>query len=63
VTARDLPVRTELAGVNMPLKPGGIRELHCSSNSAWVRSIITERTQAVEGQDTFERALDELCRS
>ena len=28
VTVRELPVATELAGVNMRLKPGGIRELH-----------------------------------
>jgi len=28
VTARELPIATELAGVNMRLKPGGIRELH-----------------------------------
>src|SRR5438445_11186600 len=28
VTARELPVATTLAGVNMRLKPGGIRELH-----------------------------------
>ena len=28
VTARELPVATELAGVNMCLKPGGIREMH-----------------------------------
>src|SRR5258707_1131126 len=28
VTIRELPVATEMAGVNMRLKPGGIRELH-----------------------------------
>ena len=28
VTVRELPVATELAGVNMRLKPGGIREMH-----------------------------------
>src|SRR2546421_3094090 len=28
VTARELPISTTLAGVNMRLKPGGIRELH-----------------------------------
>jgi len=28
ITVRELPVATQLAGVNMRLKPGGIRELH-----------------------------------
>ncbi len=28
VTSRELPIATELAGVNMRLKPGAIRELH-----------------------------------
>ena len=27
-TIRELPVSTEIAGVDMRLKPGGIRELH-----------------------------------
>ena len=27
-TTRELPISTEIAGVNMRLKPGGIRELH-----------------------------------
>src|SRR5258705_11352957 len=29
VTVRELPIATELAAVNMRLKPGAIRELHC----------------------------------
>jgi len=35
VTARELPVATELAGVNMRLKPGGIRELHWHKEAEW----------------------------
>ena len=35
MTARDLPVATELAGVNMRLKPGGIRELHWHKEAEW----------------------------
>src|SRR6202161_2503297 len=27
-TIRELPISTEISGVNMRLKPGGIRELH-----------------------------------
>jgi oxalate decarboxylase len=35
VTVRELPVAEELAGVNMRLKPGGIRELHWHKESEW----------------------------
>jgi len=35
VTARELPVSTTLAGVNMRLKPGGIRELHWHKEAEW----------------------------
>jgi len=35
VTARELPVAVELAGVNMRLKPGGIRELHWHKEAEW----------------------------
>jgi oxalate decarboxylase len=35
VTQRELPIATELAGVNMRLKPGAIRELHWHKQSEW----------------------------
>ena len=35
VTVRELPVATELAGVNMHLKPGAIRELHWHKEAEW----------------------------
>ena len=35
VTVRELPVAKELAGVNMRLKPGGVRELHWHKESEW----------------------------
>jgi oxalate decarboxylase len=35
VTVRELPIATELAGVNMRLKPGGIRELHWHKEGEW----------------------------
>ncbi|HEX8289089.1 MAG TPA: oxalate decarboxylase family bicupin [Pyrinomonadaceae bacterium] len=35
VTARELPVSTTLAGVNMGLTPGGIRELHWHKEAEW----------------------------
>jgi oxalate decarboxylase len=35
VTARELPVATEMAGVDMRLKPGAIRELHWHLEAEW----------------------------
>lgn len=35
VTVRELPVATELAGVDMRLKPGGIREMHWHKEAEW----------------------------
>jgi oxalate decarboxylase len=35
VTARELPIATELAGVNMRLEPGAARELHWHKEAEW----------------------------
>jgi oxalate decarboxylase len=35
VTTRELPVATELAGVNMRLEPGAVRELHWHKQAEW----------------------------
>jgi len=35
VTARELPIATTLAGVNMWLNPGGVRELHWHKQAEW----------------------------
>jgi oxalate decarboxylase len=35
VTQRELPIATTLAGVNMRLKPGAIRELHWHKEAEW----------------------------
>jgi oxalate decarboxylase len=35
VTARELPISTTLAGVDMRLKPGAIRELHWHKEAEW----------------------------
>jgi oxalate decarboxylase len=40
VTVRELPVATELAGVNMRLKPGGIRELHWHKEAEWAFMLV-----------------------
>ena len=35
ITTRELPVAKEIAGVDMRLKPGGIRELHWHKEAEW----------------------------
>ncbi|WP_340389942.1 oxalate decarboxylase family bicupin [Paenibacillus sp. FSL E2-0151] len=39
ITVRDLPIATTLAGVNMSLTPGGVRELHWHQQSEWAYMI------------------------
>jgi oxalate decarboxylase len=49
VTVRELPVATELAGVNMRLKPGAIRELHWHKEAEWAYMIAgSARITAVD---------------
>jgi oxalate decarboxylase len=51
VTARELPVATELAGVNMRLKPGGIREMHWHKEAEWAFMLAGRaRITAVDEQ-------------
>jgi oxalate decarboxylase len=38
-TTRELPISTEIAGVNMRLTPGGIRELHWHKEAEWAYII------------------------
>ncbi|WP_336882731.1 oxalate decarboxylase family bicupin [Priestia koreensis] len=40
VTARELPISTTLAAVNMRLTPGGVRELHWHKQSEWAYMIL-----------------------
>lgn len=35
ITVRELPIATKLAGVNMRLTPGGVRELHWHRQAEW----------------------------
>ena len=49
VTIRELPIATELAGVNMRLKPGGIRELHWHKEAEWAYMVAgSARVTAVD---------------
>ena len=51
VTVRELPVATELAGVNMRLKPGGIRELHWHKEAEWAYMLAGRaRVTAVDAE-------------
>ena len=49
VTVRELPVAKELAGVNMRLKAGGIRELHWHKEAEWGFMLVgSARLTAVD---------------
>ncbi|GAA0355421.1 oxalate decarboxylase family bicupin [Bacillus horti] len=49
VTKRELPIATTLAGVNMRLTPGGVRELHWHTQAEWAFMILgTARITAVD---------------
>jgi oxalate decarboxylase len=40
ITARELPISTTIAGVNMRLTPGGVRELHWHKQAEWAFMIV-----------------------
>jgi oxalate decarboxylase len=40
VTIRELPIATTLAGVNMALTPGGVREMHWHSQTEWAYVLV-----------------------
>jgi oxalate decarboxylase len=40
VTVRQLPIATTLAGVNMRLTPGGVRELHWHQQAEWAFMLL-----------------------
>lgn len=42
VTARELPIARTLAGVNMHLGPGGVRELHWHKQAEWAYMLAGE---------------------
>lgn len=51
VTTRELPIATELAGVNMRLKPGAARELHWHKEAEWSYMLAGRaRITAVDAQ-------------
>jgi oxalate decarboxylase len=51
VTIRELPIAKDIAGVNMRLKPGGIRELHWHKEAEWAFMIAgSARITAVDAE-------------
>jgi oxalate decarboxylase len=51
VTVRELPIARELAGVNMRLKPGGVREMHWHKEAEWAYMLAGRaRITAVDPQ-------------
>ncbi len=54
VTARELPIAKELAGVNMRLEAGGIRELHWHKAAEW--SIMLYGSARITGVDALGRS-------
>jgi oxalate decarboxylase len=51
VTVRELPIATTLAGVDMRLNPGGIRELHWHSAAEWAFMLAGRaRITAIDAQ-------------
>src|SRR5215467_7023488 len=50
-TVRELPVATQLAGVNMRLKPGGIRELHWHKEAEWAYMLAGHARITAVDQD------------
>jgi oxalate decarboxylase len=49
VTQRELPISTTMAGVNMRLKPGAIRELHWHKEAEWAYMLAgSARVTAID---------------
>ncbi len=40
ITVRELPIATTLAGVNMALTPGGVREMHWHQQAEWAIMLV-----------------------
>lgn len=51
VTVRQLPIATTLAGVNMALTPGGVRELHWHQQAEWAIVLVGRARITAVDQD------------
>jgi oxalate decarboxylase len=51
ITVRELPISTTIAGVNMRLTPGGVRELHWHQQAEWAFMIVGRARITAVDQD------------
>jgi len=51
ITVRDLPIAKTLAGVNMSLTPGGVRELHWHQQAEWSYMLLGHARITAVNQD------------
>jgi len=51
VTVRELPIATTLAGVNMRLNPGGVREMHWHKEAEWAYMLYGRARISAVDQD------------
>jgi bicupin, oxalate decarboxylase family len=51
ITVRQLPIATTLAGVNMALTPGGVRELHWHQQAEWAFMLVGRARITAVDQD------------
>ncbi len=51
ITERELPISTTIAGVNMRLTPGGVRELHWHQQAEWAYMILGRARITAVDQD------------
>ncbi|HET7589680.1 MAG TPA: cupin domain-containing protein [Solirubrobacterales bacterium] len=59
VTERELPVARELAGVNMALEPGAVRELHWHEQAEWA-CMLRGRARITAVDEEGRRFLDDV---
>jgi oxalate decarboxylase len=59
VTARELPIATTLAGVNMHLTPGGVRELHWHKEAEWA-FVLDGRVRITAVDENGWNSVDDL---
>src|SRR5438270_5772552 len=59
VTARELPIATTLAGVDMRLNPGGVRELHWHKEAEWAY-MLNGRARISEIDQDGRNFLDDV---
>ena len=60
VTERELPIATELAGVDMKLDPGGVRELHWHKQAEWAY-MLSGRAQITAVDADGEPFVDDVA--